>query len=365
MLGIEPRQTNLKKARFIAKYFNLPKNKYQLKQMDILGKAKIPNSDIVVVPGVMHHLDDHLKALKKIYEITNELCIIETMVLTDELNSEEIAKQLELEDIVYQDKQFVNQFGIVGFKLESDVYDGATIYPGIVGIPTTQALVLMMKHVGFEKVQVFLSEKQFKNKVFNKKSYREYHSAIVVDLKNNGEKGLKFQKAIEQSEENIFDIFIPFEIINDLYKKVNHKSNRKLGKISNLIYESELFFKTKKGENAVQKLKKMIGNKKYYNLILTIKHAPYEKICYEYSKTCYHLKKFDEAEKVCFNLIKILNLDWRVVYSTYFLLAKINFDLKNYNKAKKFNSLSLKANPKFLLSKNLMNKIKKYHSNHI
>ena len=30
-IGIEPRETNLKKSRFIAKYFKLPKNRYQLK----------------------------------------------------------------------------------------------------------------------------------------------------------------------------------------------------------------------------------------------------------------------------------------------------------------------------------------------
>ncbi len=360
VIGIEPRETNLKKAKFIAKYFKLSKNKYKLKQMDILGKAQIPKSDIVIVPGVMHHLDNHLKALEKIYDITNELCIIETMVLTDDVNSNEIAKQLELKDIAYQDKKYHNQFGIIGLKLESDVYDGATIYPGIVGIPTTQALTLMMKHVGFQNVQIFLSEKQLRKKIFNQKSYREYHSVIVVGSKNKDQHGLSFEKSIKQLEENIFETYIPYNIINDLYNKINGNTSKKLKGISNLIYESEIFFNTKKGEIAALKLEKLIEKKNYYKLIKSLKHAPYEKICFEYSKTCYHIKKLDEAEKVCMNLIKIMNLDWRVVFLTYFLLAKINFDLNRYKKAKKFNSLSLKANPKFLLSKKLMEKIKQY-----
>ena len=347
VIGIEPRQTNLKKARFIANYFKLPKNRYQLKKIDILGKTKIPKYDIVLFPGVLHHLDNHLKALEKIYNITNELCIIETMVLTDELNSPEISKQLELKDIIYQDKKFRNQFGIIGLKLESDVYDGATIHPGIVGIPTTQALILMMKHVGFGKVQVFLSEKQLNKKAFNKKSYRKYNSAIIVGIKKNNE---NFVKSINQSNQDNFDTYIPFNIINDLYNTITGKSSKKLTGIPNLIYESELFFNIKKGEMANEKLKKIIGNKKYFKLIQTFKHAPFDKICFEYSKTCYHMKKFHESEKVCNNLIKIMNLDWRVVFSTYFLLAKINFDLKNFNKAKKYNSLSLKANPKYSLS---------------
>ena len=106
-------------------------------------------------------------------------------------------------------------------------------------------------------------------------------------------------------------------------------------------------------------MKKLIGNKKYYKIIQSFKHAPFEKICFEYSKTCYHTKKFDEAEKVCKNLIQIMNLDWRVVYSTYFLLAKINYDLKNFQKAKKYNLLSLKAYPNFSLSKKFVHDIEK------
>jgi hypothetical protein len=362
VLGIEPRQSNLKKAKFIAKYFNLPKNRYQLKQRDLLGKTKIPKSDIVIIPGVLHHLDNHLKALEKIYDITNELCIIETMVLTDKLNSLEIANQLELKDIIYQDKKFQNQFGIIGLKLESDTYDGATIHPGIVGIPTTQALILMMKHIGFNDVQVFLSEKQLTKSVFNQKSYRKYHSVIVVGMKKHQTRD-SFKISIEKSEQENFYTYIPFNIISNLYNFITNQSHNKLSNIPNLIYQSELFFKTKKGEIANKKLKKLIGNKKYFKLISTIKHAPFEKICFEYSKTCYHLKKFEEAEKVCTNLIKIMNLDWRVTFSTYFLLAKINFNRKDYRKARKYNLLSVKTNPKFSLSQKLIKDIEKIKFN--
>jgi len=361
-VGIEPRLTNLKKARFIAKYFKLPQNRYLLKQMDVLGQPKIPKSDIVIVPGVIHHLDNHLKALEKIYSSTNELCIIETIVLTEKLNTEEVAKQLELKDLIYQDKKFQNQFGIVGMKLESGNYDGSTIHSTIVCIPTTRALILMMKHVGFDRVEVFLSEKHSAKKIYNKKSYRKYHSAIVIGEKNTTQNFFQHQivNITEKVEHDLFQTYIPYKIIRSLYDVITNVSSQKnLNEISNLIYDSEVFFKTKKGERSSKKLKKLIGNKKYYKIIQSFKHAPFEKICFEYSKTCYHTKKFDEAEKVCKNLIQIMNLDWRVVYSTYFLLAKINYDLKNFQKAKKYNLLSLKAYPNFSLSKKFVHDIEK------
>jgi len=355
-IGIDPRKWNLEKARFIAKYFKLPKNRYQLKQADILGKTMIPKSDIVIVPGVMHHLDNHLKALEKIYSITNELCIIETMVISDNFNTKEIADQLELKDILYQSKKSQNQFGIIGLKLESDGIDGATIHPGIVAIPTTQALILMMKHVGFNTTNIFLSEKQLSNK----NSYRELRLAIVVGKKEKEQAYNYFKGTIANIEIKTFDTCVPYEIIRDLYCRVNDKTNQKITNgISNLIYESEVFFKTKKGQKAGIELKNRIGEKEYFKIIQTFKHAPYEKICFEYSKTCYHMKKIKEANEICINLIKIMNLDWRVVYQTYFLLAKINFDSKNFNRSKKYNLLSIKANPNYTLSKELMMKIQK------
>jgi len=359
-LGIEPRQKNLKKAKFIANFFNLPKNKYQLIKKDILSSSKIPSSDIVIVPGVMHHLDNHLKALEKIYDITNELCIIETMVLSDDLNSKEIANQLELKDILYQNKQFQNQFGIIGLKLESDTNDGSTIHSGIVGIPTTQALVLMMKHVGFDKVHVFYSEKQFTKNIFNKKSYRDFHLAIIIGIKKKKQKSDNFSSVINDEEENRFQTFIPFDIIKKLYDYVSVESPKfDLRGIPKLIFDSEVYYNTKKGEKASIKLKKLIGRKNYYNLIQSFKHAPYEKISFEYSKTCFHVKKLEESKKICENLIKTQNLDWRVVYLTYFLLAKIHFDLKNFKQSRKYDLLSLKSNPYFSLSKKLLVDIEK------
>ena len=54
-----------------------------------------------------------------------------------------------------------------------------------------------------------------------------------------------------------------------------------------------------------------------------------------------------------------MNLDWRVTYYTYFLLAKIYFDLKDFNKSKKHILLSLRANPDYSLSKKLFTDLNK------
>jgi hypothetical protein len=133
----------------------------------------------------------------------------------------------------------------------------------------------------------------------------------------------------------------------------------KLKTISNLIYESEFHYTEPKGEKLSQKLRKMIGTKPYYQIITTFKHAPKEKILFEYAKSSYQKGLVQDALKVCLELIKKINLDWRTVYSTYYLLARINFDLGNIAKSKHFNDLSLRAYPSYSLAQKLQIKLKK------
>ena len=97
VVGVEPRAKNLQKAKFIANFFRLPKNRYMLKKFDILStRKKFPVYDVVIMPGVLHHLDDHILALRNLYKMTGDLCIIETLVISNEFNSKkaEILKEM-------------------------------------------------------------------------------------------------------------------------------------------------------------------------------------------------------------------------------------------------------------------------------
>ena len=106
VVGVEPRTKNLEKAKFIADFFELPKKRFSLKKFDILTyRKKLPMYDVVIMPGVLHHLDDHVLALRNLYKMTKELCIIETLVLSDDFNTQDISGQLELKDNLYKLKE--------------------------------------------------------------------------------------------------------------------------------------------------------------------------------------------------------------------------------------------------------------------
>lgn len=357
-LGLEPRKTNLAKAQFIANYFGLLKSKYELRQFDILTTDKtLPVSDVVIMPGVLHHLSDHLQALRNLYKMTKELCIIETSVLPDYVNMKSIARHMSLGETIYRDKENHDKFGIVGYKLETNRLDGATYQSGIVGILSTNVLVMMMQYVGFDDVRVYHNDQQMRDEVYNERSYREYHSAIVIGIKN-AKDNKKYEKYFDESEDKLeeqkFVNYIPLKFIEPLYKTISGQiSANELETIPRLMYDSEIYYTKSKGINAMKNLQSRIGKRPYYALIQTFKHSPSHKISFEYAKTCYHVGNNDESLRILEQLIRIPNLDWRVVFMTYYLLAKIYFDIGNKMESKKYNALALRAHPGYSLARKL------------
>jgi len=362
VLGIEPRESNLDKAQFMADFFNLPKKRFELKELDILTDSnELPVYDVVIMPGVLHHLDNHLQALKNLYKMTRDFCILETLVLSDDFNTDSIADQLELKDKIYQVKENKNKFGIVGYKLESDRLDGTTVHSGIVSIPTTEALLMMMNHVGFSNVRLYRSEEQLRKEIFSEKSYREYRSVVIVGYKKTDEKTnyiTSINETLDEIEKTEFNNVIPLELIEPLYQVIiGNSSKDDLPDIPKLIYESELYYKEKIGEKAGYELRKKVRSEKYYPIINTFKHAPTQKISFEYAKTCYQKGMLDKAKVVAEELVKTINLDWRTVYSTYYLLAVIYFEMQNKSKAKFYNDLSIRTNNLYSLSRELKKRL--------
>lgn len=363
VIGLEPRVSNLQKAQFIANFFKLPKDKYKLRKFDILAPNKhLPVYDIVIMPGVLHHLDNHLNALQNIYKMTRDICIIETQVLADTLNTSVVATQLELKDKLYKISKNQDRFGIIGYKLESDRLDGATVHSGIVGIPTTETLVMMLRHVGFDDVMVFKSERQLKNNIYNEKSYREFHAVIVMALKHDQMNShiKSINTTLDKIEEKEFSTYLPLKYIEPLYSIILGESSlRDISEIPKLIYYSEIRYKEKIGRSAATKLQKKIRDKAIYDIIRTFKHAPAQKIAFEFAKTCFHQGLIQKSLDVATKLINTVNLDWRMVYSTYHLLALLNYTIGNKPNARLYNNLALRAHPPYSLALKLKRRLDK------
>jgi hypothetical protein len=345
--GLEPRKANLAKARFIADYLKVPAKEYKLRKFDILTtKKKLPTYDIVLMPGVLHHTDNHIRVLSNLYKMTNDLCIIETIVLPDKLNNFSVSKYLELKDEFYRTNK--DYFGIVGYKIESNNLDGGSVSCGIVGIPSAKALVMMFHHVGFSDVEIYKSPKQLRRAIYSPKSYRDIHVIIVkaTKMKHDRQKtSIDISWAQRNYEREEFKSFIPLDVIKPLYEcTFNDCLVSELPELSRLIYDSQVYYKTEQGHRAFERLMKVDRiSGQCLEIISTLKHAFSHKLRFEYAKTCYHLELTTESESAAKELTKICNLDWRTVYRTYYLLAKIYYDKNRLDLAEKMNKLSRRA----------------------
>ena len=63
---------------------------YNLKKYNLLTPPlKIDKLDLVLCIGVLHHIDDIYAACRNLFSLTNDLVVIECMVLPESLNNED------------------------------------------------------------------------------------------------------------------------------------------------------------------------------------------------------------------------------------------------------------------------------------
>ncbi|CAN2046954.1 tRNA (mo5U34)-methyltransferase [Candidatus Magnetomoraceae bacterium gMMP-1] len=351
--GLEPRQANLEKAQFIADYYQLSPTEYSLEQFDItINCKKLSSYDIIIMPGVLHHIDNHLNALKNIFEMTDELFIFESIVLPDEINSPLVAKHLELKGDYYNLGR--DYYGVVGYKIESDYLDGSSYKTGIVGIPTISALKMMLYQVGFSDVVIYRNPVAVKKDIGYSSSYRDVEVVFAYALKNKRKDALLTSTILKEemrSEENELERCVPHEILEPLYKNViGELTYADMPEICQLIYDSEVYFLDRKGLKAAEKLAEKLPEKNgsfWIEIIKTFRYAYPHKVSYEYAKTCYKEKRPELSEAVAAKLISTCNLDWRVVYRSYHLLSLINHGKGDMTSAMKHNEMALRANAKY------------------
>lgn len=346
-IGLEPRATNRAKANFIAKYFNLSPSRYQIKNFDVLNPGKkVPVFDVVLFPGVLHHIANHLLALQNLYKMTRDLCIIDTHILPDEVNTQDVQQKMELKNAIYTGIDKSN-FGVIGYKLEDSKLDGATIHPGIVGVPTVKALELMLRHVGFSEIHVYRHWRQLKEEVFNGHLHRDVYCAVIVAKQSSrtSSPNAKFDQIVRTEQYREFEETIPQDQIGPCYQFLTNKRT-----LESLPSKARLICVSQIKKDSPEKQKKYhdcFSTETYFPVLETLKYSPDHKVPFEFAKTSFMEGEFTGAREVLENLCKVVNLDWRIVYKTYHLLTLIALKEEKRKKALKYNSLALQTFPSY------------------
>jgi len=273
--------------------------------------------------------------------MTKELCIVETLVLPETVNTPLMAQTLEIKD----DKkcQFGQTiFGAVGYKYEDNKLDGSALQAGIVGIPTAQALIMMLQQVGFSEISVYKDWRQLKKEVYFGQLPRSIHAIIVVAKKNPHPRGLpttvpKDTYLLDLQNKEIV-IVVPEDLIVPCYEFVTGR--RLLADLPprpRCICESQVNFFSNEDDLIQKEFMREFFGKPYYFILEAFKYAPYEKIAFELAKARFYGGYLSEALEITNSLVKTVNLDWRTTYRSYHLLSLIYERLKDMAKAREYN----------------------------
>src|SRR5579864_3986589 len=81
--GVDVRESNLEKARFVADTFGLRNLTYQQQNCEDLRVDETGQFELCLFLGLLYHLENPVLCLRNISRITSELCIIETQVVDE------------------------------------------------------------------------------------------------------------------------------------------------------------------------------------------------------------------------------------------------------------------------------------------
>jgi len=344
--GFDPRKTNVDKARFIARQFALPKDRYSVSMGNVYNlRNKV--FDVVIMPGVLHHLDDHILACKRLYDMTGEMLILECMALPEEVESPAMAKYLELKDDIYKHTRPV--FGVSGLKLESEYLDGATATSGIVTIPSRHAISLSLFNAGFRDITLLDASAVTDSVEAAQPKYRDFCNVLAVAKKPRQAPANFFEDHTLSAQQDEILVQVPLEVIEPLYRVVEGQAAA-----PDLTGEARaVWFGLVRPEGAGSASGAALEGRPYLGILRSLAHQPLDKIRFEYAKTLFHAGEPARAARILRTVLQTLNCDWRSVYRSCHVLSLIAQAGGRTAEARRFNAKALKAHPNFFPAKQL------------
>lgn len=147
VVGIDAREENLRRARFVADAMGVKGIEYRQGQVETLAADLGRAFDLTLFLGLLYHVEDPMRCLRQVAAVTGELCIVETQVVDEvdgfaEWGSREWTRP-------YQ--------GILALIDETGEFDAGNRETGVSPVatcPSPKALLFMLKHAGFRRARI-------------------------------------------------------------------------------------------------------------------------------------------------------------------------------------------------------------------
>jgi hypothetical protein len=143
--GIDARESHISDSRLISDIYGLDHLSFEQGDIHSLDSGQLGQFDVVLMLGLLYHLENPIGALRTCHALCGNLCIIETQIVPG------ISGYVD-----YGGYQFVRplkgSFGIIDET--DDTHGPEASITGICMVPSLDALLWILRKVGFSDVSV-------------------------------------------------------------------------------------------------------------------------------------------------------------------------------------------------------------------
>lgn len=343
MVGVEPRERNLRKGQVIREILGLSTRvEFRVGDLESLGQEPF---DIVLCTGVLHHVESPAAALRRLHAVCRRLLILETICLSSRHLTKAAQTELELKDLVYGYKPRL--CGLSGQKFESSYSDGSTITLGVVSIPSLESLRMYLDVVGFEEVTILADPASYRAAVWRDR--RDCQAVcLCAAVKPMTVSGADEAAWIRDYESRLASTVLDRAWLEPLYGRwcLAQRPSR-LPWLARLI---DWYLRAPTWLAAWLRrgwLIQQLGDPSVQEIVKNLRFNPPDKLRLEYAKWLSREGKDDEAIAVLRGITEKLNADWRSVYRAFDLLAQLHAQAGRLAEARRYARLGEVCNPRY------------------
>jgi ubiquinone/menaquinone biosynthesis C-methylase UbiE len=145
--GIDAREENLNRARFIARASGVSGIDYRMGRVETLSRDEKRQWDLTLFLGVLYHVENPMLCLREVAAVTRELCVIETQVV------DEIEGAAE-----WGSRDWTRPYqGILALIDETGEFGAGNRETGVTPMatcPSPKALMFMLRQAGFARAEI-------------------------------------------------------------------------------------------------------------------------------------------------------------------------------------------------------------------
>ncbi len=146
VLGLDFREDNLRRARFVAEQLGIGAVRFQQADAEELDPATIGEFPLVLCYGLLYHLENPMRVLRRLHALTGELLVLETQVVD------------EVEGVTeWGSREWTRPFhGVLAVIDETGEYREGNAETGstpVVTCPSPRALRFLLQAAGFREVR--------------------------------------------------------------------------------------------------------------------------------------------------------------------------------------------------------------------